>query len=57
MICYKDKTYCVSRDCVNKSCQIKLTDEIQEKANKLCIPVSVSDETKVCRYYVSRSKV
>ena len=31
-----------------------MTDEIQEKANKLCIPVSVSDETKVCRYYVKR---
>lgn len=54
MICYKDTTFCVSRDCVNKSCQNRMTDEIQEKANKLCIPVSVSDETKVCRYYVKR---
>ena len=57
MICYKDTTFCVSKDCVNQSCQNRMTDEIQEKANKLCIPVSVSDETKTCRYFVSKRKV
>ena len=56
MICYKDTTYCISKDCVNKSCNRRMTDEIQNKANKLCIPVSLSDETKTCRYYVSRKK-
>ena len=56
MICYKDTTYCVSKDCVNKSCKIRMTDEIQNKANKLCIPVSVADETKTCSYYVNRNR-
>ena len=56
MICYKDTTFCVSKDCVNQSCKIRMTDEIQEKASKLYIPVSVSDETKTCRYYVNRTR-
>lgn len=56
MICYKDTTYCVSKDCVNRNCKIRMTDEIQEKAMKLCIPVSLSDETKTCRYYVGKGK-
>ena len=56
MICYKDTTYCVSKDCVNKSCKRRMTDEIQNKANKLCIPVSLEDGTGTCIYYVNRSK-
>lgn len=56
MICYKDSTYCVSKDCSNKSCKKRMTDEIQDKAARLCIPVSLCDETKMCRYYVSRKK-
>ena len=47
MICYKDTTYCVSKDCVNKSCKRRMTDEIQNKANKLCIPVSLEDGTGI----------
>ena len=56
MICYKDTIYCVSKDCVNKSCKTRMTDEIQEKAAKLCIPVSLDDGTETCRYYVKRKR-
>ena len=56
MICYKDTTYCVSKDCANKSCKRRMTDEIQNKANKLCIPVSLDDGTETCMYYVNRNK-
>jgi hypothetical protein len=33
MICYKDKTFCVSPSCTNK-CGRKLTPEIKEAAQK-----------------------
>lgn len=33
MICYKDMTFCVSKDCTNE-CGVKLTKEIIEAANK-----------------------
>ena len=56
MICYKDTTYCVSKDCVNQSCKRRMTDEIQNKAMKLCIPVSLEDATGTCIYYVTRNK-
>ena len=56
MICYRDRTYCVSRDCVNRNCDRRMTDEVQEKANKSCLPVSVEDGTETCRYYVKSRK-
>lgn len=55
MICYRDTTYCVSKDCVNKSCKRRMTDEIHEKAAKCGLPVSVTDESKTCTYYVTKT--
>ena len=55
MICYRDKTYCVSKDCVNQSCKRRMTDEIQEKAAAFGLPVSLTDESKICRYYVTKT--
>ena len=42
MICYKDKTFCVSK-CVNKDCQIRLTDKIKEDARDFGLPITMSD--------------
>tara|TARA_R100001086_G_scaffold19134_1_gene9250 strand:+ start:322 stop:516 length:195 start_codon:yes stop_codon:yes gene_type:complete len=33
MICYRDRTYCVSPDCTNE-CGRKLTPEIRKEADK-----------------------
>lgn len=33
MICFRDKTFCVSPNCENK-CGYKLTDEIKKEADK-----------------------
>ena len=55
MICYKDTTYCVSKECVNQNCKRRMTDEIQNKAMKLCIPVSLADESETCNYYVTKT--
>lgn len=42
MLVYKDMTFCVNDKC-KKSCSKKLTDEIAEKAKKLCLPLAVSN--------------
>ena len=55
MICYKDTTYCVSKDCVNQSCKRRMTDDIQDKAARIGLPVSLSNETETCRYYVTKT--
>ena len=41
MLCYKDKTFCVS-DCSTK-CTAKLTKEIEKEASKFGLPVCCAD--------------
>ena len=40
MLCYKDKTFCVSPDCKNE-CGRKLTDKDRRGAEGLKLPLSV----------------
>jgi hypothetical protein len=49
MIVYKDRTFCNSRHCTNKKCEIRLTSEIYKKAEKLGLKVSVSDFHTLCK--------
>lgn len=39
MICYMDKTFCVSEECENK-CDRQLTEEIKRAADALDLPIS-----------------
>ena len=41
MICYRDRTFCVSEGCKNE-CGRQLTKEDREKANKMGLPIAQS---------------
>ncbi len=44
MICYKDKTFCVSDKCLIKAtCADYLTEEIKERSEKAKLPLSCID--------------
>lgn len=57
MICYRDRTYCNSKDCDRIKCDDRLTDEVVLKAKGLGLPVSVSDFSKYCRCYVKKTDI
>ena len=40
MVCYKDRSYCVSPDCKN-DCKRQLTEEIRQGARDMNMPLSV----------------
>lgn len=40
MICYKDRTFCIS-DC-QKNCKLKLTEEIKHEAEGFGLPISIA---------------
>jgi hypothetical protein len=57
MLCYKDKTWCTARDCVNMKCdrntrnkEVFNPDEFWEKRIAYC------DYAKDCKYYKKEVK-
>ena len=48
MICYKDRTYCSSKECKNKGCSKRLTEEVWKEASDFGLPVAYSDLSRVC---------
>lgn len=42
MLTYRDMTFCVNDKC-KKTCRRKLTEEITQQANKLGMPIAVSN--------------
>jgi len=50
MICYKDRTFC-SSDCTNTSCWRYLSPQGEIRANKLNLPISMSDFSTDCADY------
>jgi len=57
MIVYKDKTYCISEDCGNEKCEFRLTDDIVETAATFGLPVSISNESKICNCYIKKTDI
>lgn len=57
MIVYQDRTYCVSNDCCNDRCVVRLTDDIVEKAAIFGLPVSIADESKNCNCYIKKTDI
>lgn len=53
MLCYKDKTYCLPKDCSNTRCYNRLTDKIKNAAARQGLPICTSDYTDVCRYRIT----
>ena len=52
MLCYRDMTFCSAKECESKYCRRKLTEEVQDKALKVGLPLCLSDFSKVCKEYV-----
>lgn len=42
MITYKDKTFCVNKNCKNR-CSRYLTEEIEKEAKKFGLPLAVTE--------------
>ena len=55
MIVFMDKTYCTCDHCGNEKCDIRLTDDIVERAATFGLPVSIADESKSCSCYVKKT--
>lgn len=51
MLVYRDRTFCVCKDCIVRKCNSKLTKEVEERAAALGLPVSLGDLSKICRLY------
>ena len=41
MLCYRDRTYCINKEC-SKPCSKRLTEEIEKEAAEWGLPVMVS---------------
>ena len=41
MFTYRDRTYCVNKQC-NKKCSLRLTPEIELRAELECMPLAVA---------------
>jgi hypothetical protein len=50
MLCYKDMTFCDS-ECSNLMCHRYLSDEIVDEANKIQLPIALSDLSLGCGDY------
>lgn len=48
MICYKDQTFCTASGCNNTSCASRLTQEIEQGAEKHDLPLSLTDASSYC---------
>ena len=57
MIVFMDKTYCTCDHCGNEKCNIRLTDDIVERAATFGLPVSIADESKSCSCYVKKTEL
>ena len=53
MLCYKDKTFCVS-PCINKTCTRLLTGKIREDAEKSGLTIAQCDFR--CEFFESKEK-
>jgi hypothetical protein len=42
MLCYRDKTFCVSENCTNE-CRRQLVEEDRKEADRLGLPISVAE--------------
>jgi hypothetical protein len=51
MICYKDQNFCRS-DCENQECFRYLDAGIEKDAEDFGLPISSSDYSKSCPYYL-----
>lgn len=43
MLCYKDKCFCSRLDCTNKGCTLRITEEIEEAASRVGLPIDMAD--------------
>jgi hypothetical protein len=41
MLCYRDRTYCINKEC-SKPCSKRLTEEIEKEAAEWGLPVMIS---------------
>ena len=57
MISYRDRSFCISRDCGNTECERRLTDDVFEKASAFGLCVSLVDETKSCNCYIEKTEL
>lgn len=53
MICYRDRTYCIAK-CNNVKCSRMLTEKIKEDAADFGLPVSFTDFSDTCAYFIRK---
>ena len=56
MLCYRDRCYCVSKDCKNYLCTSRLTKEVVEGATRVGLPINQADFSKICKGYTCQAK-
>lgn len=57
MICYRDMTFCATGDCVFKSCERRLSSEVERLAGLSGMPIAITDFRSECQYYKKESCV
>ena len=55
MMCLRDRSYCSSKDCTNKGCTRRITEELRDEAVTLGIPVCYTDLQRVCSAYSNKT--
>lgn len=50
MICYKNRSYCIA-NCSQSECTDMITEEVQDKAIRTNLPLSMIDYSDICKDY------
>lgn len=55
MLCYRDKAFCAS-DCTRAACPRFVSPSVEKDAERLGLPLALSDFSTVCTEYVPPAK-
>lgn len=56
MLCYRDRSYCDSKDCINSFCTRRLTEEIEVDAERVGLPICIVKMSETCMAHTCPDK-